>query len=172
VFNDIHQLSSTAITIMFKHIFVSGLTLVYVLLVVTTNSHAEGSHQLKTLAIKNVTQSVNNINRSTSDQITNDSEKSQIASNSDLSMRYVGMGWAAQKRGEDIEALIYYRQAIELDETNAVAFMALGTLLDKVGKTEEAIISVKVALVLFAAQDNKEGQDLGMSWLEAHGVNK
>jgi tetratricopeptide (TPR) repeat protein len=100
------------------------------------------------------------------------SEGYKIAGNPDLSMRYVGLGWAAQKRGEDSEALIYYRQAIELDETNAVAFMALGTLLDKFGKTEEAITSVKVALILFATQDNKEGQDLGMSWLEAHGVNK
>jgi cytochrome c-type biogenesis protein CcmH/NrfG len=153
---------TTGIAVMFKHIFVSGLTLASIFFVTATNTHAELARDVNSLTIKN-------IDRVTTKQPTqNAPQRRQIASNSAKSMEYTKLGIAAQKQGDEDSALLYYYQAVKLDETNAVAFLGAGTLL---GWTKDGIACVQAAAILFQTQGNQEGYDLAMAWLEQHGIS-
>jgi cytochrome c-type biogenesis protein CcmH/NrfG len=144
---------------MYKNTVVASLTFVSILLTSVASTHAELTRDINPLTIQK-------IERSTT--TTNDrSNQRQVATNSQQSMRYVQLGWAAQKRGNERQALIYYHKAVKLDQTNAVAFLAAGNLL---GETEEGVTCIKAAVVLFQAQGNQEGYNIAVNWLEEHGV--
>jgi hypothetical protein len=88
----------------------------------------------------------------------------------DLSMEYVQKGLAAQQEaGNEMEAMQYYYEALKIDITNPVAFLAAGNLL---GNTEEGISCVKAAALLFQAEENRAGYELAMSWLAQHGISE
>jgi hypothetical protein len=153
---------TTGIAVMFKHIFVSGLTLASILFVAATNTHAELAQNINSLTI-------NNIDRVTTNQPTQKApQRRQIASNSDdRSMEYVRLGWDEQQAGNKRQALLYYYEALKLDKYNGAAFLAAGTLL---GNTEEGITCMKAAAAIFEAQGNREGLDLATAWLEQRGI--
>jgi tetratricopeptide (TPR) repeat protein len=142
---------------MLKHIFVSGLTFVSVLLATASSTHAELAANVNSLTIQGIDRS----------NLQQPSSQPQIASAGDRSMKYVEMGMAAQKEGDEKQALEYYYQAVKIDQTNAVAFLLAGNLL---GDTEDGIACVKAAGVLFQAQENQEGYELAMTWLKEHGI--
>jgi cytochrome c-type biogenesis protein CcmH/NrfG len=153
---------TTGIAAMFKHIFVSGLTFASILFVTATSTHAKLARNADFIAIKNVVQS-------TAESSVKNVPQRQIASNSQKSMEYFQLGWDAQTAGDNEVALRYYYRAIQLDETNAVAFLATGTLL---GETDDGIICVKAAALLFHAQGNQEGYDLATTWLTQRGISE
>lgn len=145
---------------MSKQLIISGLTFLSVVFASASSTHAELARGVNSLSIKNVSSSTTNQRR-------NDPPKQQIASNSEQSMRYVRLGMTAQKRGDERQALVYYYQAVKIDKTNAVAFLAAGNLL---GETEDGIICIKAAVALFQVQGNQQGYDLAMSWLDERGI--
>ena len=145
---------------MSKQHIISGLTFLSVVFASASSTHAELARGVNSLSIKNVSSSTTNQRR-------NDPPKQQIASNSEQSMRYVRLGMTAQKRGDERQALVYYYQAVKIDKTNAVAFLAAGNLL---GETEDGIICIKAAVALFQVQGNQQGYDLAMSWLDERGI--
>lgn len=145
---------------MSKQLIISGLTFISVAFASITSTHAELARGVNSLSIKNV-------GTATTNQRRNDPPKQQIASNSEQSMRYVRLGMTAQKRGDERQALLYYYQAVKIDQTNAVAFLAAGNLL---GETEDGIICIKAAVALFQVQGNQQGYDLAMSWLDERGI--
>lgn len=145
---------------MSKQLIISGLTFLSVVFASASSTHAELARGVNSLSIKNVSSSTTNQRR-------NDPPKQQIASNSEQSMRYVRLGMTAQKRGDETQALVYYYQAVKIDKTNAVAFLAAGNLL---GETEDGIICIKAAVALFQVQGNQQGYDLAMSWLDERGI--
>lgn len=145
---------------MSKQHIISGLTFLSVVFASASSTHAELARGVNSLSIKNVSSSTTNQRR-------NDPPKQQIASNSEQSMRYVRLGMTAQKRGDETQALVYYYQAVKIDKTNAVAFLAAGNLL---GETEDGIICIKAAVALFQVQGNQQGYDLAMSWLDERGI--
>ena len=145
---------------MSKQHIISGLTFLSVVFASASSTHAELARGVNSLSIKNGSSSTTNQRR-------NDPPKQQIASNSEQSMRYVRLGMTAQKRGDERQALVYYYQAVQIDKTNAVAFLAAGNLL---GETEDGIICIKAAVALFQVQGNQQGYDLAMSWLDERGI--
>jgi hypothetical protein len=164
---------------MYKNTFIAGLTLLSVFLASATSTRAELARDINSLTIQNIERSTTNTGRSTTNtgRSTTNTERSttnnergsqrQIATNTQQSMRYVQQGWAAQKSGNERQALLYYYRAVKIDKTNGVAFLAAGNLL---GETEEGVTCVKAAVNLFRAQGNQEGFDLAMGWLQEHGV--
>jgi tetratricopeptide (TPR) repeat protein len=144
VFNDIHRYSPS-ITVMSKNIFISGLTFISVLLGTINNAHAALTFSADTIGI-----------------VQAGTKESNNSTTADRSMKYVDLGIAAQKRGQDRQALLYYHQALKIDETNAYAFMGAATLL---GATEEGIACMKAAATLFQEQDNQEGFEVAINWL-------
>jgi Cohesin loading factor len=151
---------------MFKHFLLSGLTLVSPILVTASNAHAELAPGIDTLTIKTIQRSKvpveNNNNRNNSNN-----SNTRVATNSQRSMQYVRQGLSSQKRGDEKQALLYYYKALKLDKTNAVAFMAAGNLL---GESEEGIACMRAAATLFRQQENREGYDLAMGWLQERGA--
>lgn len=157
---------------MSKNIFIAGLTLISIFLASATSTRAELARDINSLTIQNIERSTTNTGRSTTntERSTTNNERGsqrQIATNTQQSMRYVQQGWAAQKSGNERQALLYYYRAVKIDRTNGVAFLAAGNLL---GETEEGVTCVKAAANLFRAQGNQEGFDLAMGWLQEHGV--
>jgi tetratricopeptide (TPR) repeat protein len=142
---------------MSKHIFISGLTFVSILIATASDTHAKLAPNANSLTIQQLDRSIPQ----------QSSRHPQIASAGDRSMKYVEMGMAAQKEGDEKQALEYYYQAVKIDQTNAVAFLLAGNLL---GDTEDGIACVKAAGVLFQVQENQEGYELAMTWLKEHGV--
>jgi tetratricopeptide (TPR) repeat protein len=151
---------TTGIAVMSKQIIISGLTFISVVFASVAGTHAELARGVNALAIKNVSSTTTNQRR-------NDPPKQQIASNSASSMRYVRLGVSAQRKGNERQALAYYYQAVQIDPTNAVAFLAAGNLL---GETEDGVMCVKAAVALFQVQGNQEGYDLARSWLDERGI--
>jgi tetratricopeptide (TPR) repeat protein len=151
---------------MYKNIVIASLTLASVLLASISSTRAELASDINSLTIKRIERSVTNTTTTT--PIREQGTQRQVATNSQQSMKYVQQGWAAQKRGNQRQALIYYHQAVKLDQTNAVAFLAAGNLL---GETEEGVTCVRAAVVLFQAQGNQEGYRIAVNWLEEHGVS-
>lgn len=147
---------------MFKHILLSGFTLVSIILTTAANSHAELAPGIDTLTIKSIQRS-----KAPTGNNNNNYNNSQIAINTQRSMQYVRQGLTAQKRGDERQALLYYYRAVKTDKTNAVAFMAAGNLL---GESEEGIACMKAAATLFRQQENQEGYELAMGWLQERGV--
>ena len=145
---------------MSKQLIISGLTFISVIFASATSTHAELARGVNSLTIQNVS-------RSTINQRRNNPPKQQIASNTEQSMRYVRLGISAQRQGDERQALLYYYQAVKIDQTNAVAFFAAGNLL---GETEDGIICVKAAVALFQVQGNQDGYDLASSWLNERGI--
>ena len=146
---------------MFKSTFVSGLTLISVLLATTTTAHAELAPRINSLTIQNIERS-----QEAAPEVNNDDTRQ--AANHDRSMEYVQLGWAAQKKGQNEQALAYYEKALKLEETNAYAFMAVATLI---GGTEDGITCMKAALVLFEQQENQEGVEIATAWLKEYRAN-
>jgi hypothetical protein len=151
---------TTGIAVMSKQLIISGLTFLSVLFASATTTHAELARGVNPSTIQNISSATTNQRR-------NDPPKQQLASNSEQSMRYVRLGMSAQRRGNERQALVYYYQAVQIDKTNAVAFLAAGNLL---GETEDGIICVKAAVALFQVQGNQEGYDLARSWLDERGI--
>jgi hypothetical protein len=90
--------------------------------------------------------------------------------NRDRSMEYVKKGLAVQQEaGNEMEAMLYYYEALKIDVTNPAAFMAAGNLL---GNTEEGIQCVKAAALLFQAEENQAGYELAMNWLAERSVSE
>lgn len=146
---------------MFKTTLISGLTLAAILLGTAHSTRAELSPSVKSLSIKPIESNRTNNNRPSEDR--------RVASNSEQSMKYTRMGWEAQKNGETTTALKYYTQAVELDSTNAYAFMAAGSLL---GQTKEGILCLKAAAMLFKQQGNQEGYTVSVSLLGEWGISE
>jgi Tfp pilus assembly protein PilF len=142
---------------MLKSTFVFGLTLISVLLATATTAHAELAPNINSLTIQK-------IERSQAPEVNDDRQ----AANHEQSMEYVQMGWAAQKKGQNEQALVYYDKALKLEETNAYAFMAVATLL---GGTEDGIICMKAALALFEQQENQQGVEIAAAWLREYSAN-
>lgn len=130
---------------MSKNIFISGLTFISVLLGAVNNAHAALTFSTDTISI-----------------VQAGTKESKNPTTADRSMKYVDLGIAAQKRGQDRQALLYYHQALKIDETNAYAFMGAATLL---GANDEGITCMKAAATLFQEQDNPEGYEVAMNWL-------
>jgi tetratricopeptide (TPR) repeat protein len=153
---------------MSKHILLSGLTLVSVILATAANSYAELAPGISPLTIKRIERS-QTPERNNNRTYNNNYNNRQVATNSERSMQYVRLGLASQKRGNERQALIHYYSALKLDQTNAVAFMAAGNLL---GETEEGITCMKAAVILFQRQGNQEGYELATAWLQERGVGE
>jgi tetratricopeptide (TPR) repeat protein len=172
---------------MYKNTLIAGLTLLSICFATASSTRAELARDVNSLTIKSIERSTTNRDRSNQPQQDNPNQTQQErntqpqernsqsqernnqpqVSRKQQSMRYVQLGWAAQKRGQQRQALIYYYQAVKLDQTNAVAFLAAGNLL---GETEEGITCVKAAVTLFRSQGNREGYDIARNWLEGHGA--
>ena len=148
-------LTHSKITVMFKQISIAG-ALISLLLATTTNARAELAPTANSLAIHRIEQPT-----------ATHRYQQQIASAGDRSMGYVKMGMDAEKQGDSAQALEYYYQAVTADNTNATAFLLAGNLL---GETEDGIACIKAAGVLFQAQENQEGYELAMTWLQEHNV--
>jgi tetratricopeptide (TPR) repeat protein len=153
IFNSTH---TTGIIIMLKSTFASGLTFISILLATANPAHAELAPNIDSLTIQK-------IERSQAPEVSDDRQ----SANREQSMQYVQMGWAAQKEGQNEQALIYYDKALKLEETNAYAFMAVATLF---GGTEDGITCMKAALVLFEQQENPEGVKIATAWLKEYGA--
>ena len=156
IFNRTH---TTGISVMFKSTFVSSLTLISVLLATATSTHAELAPRINSLTIQN-------IESQAAPEVNNDD--GQLSADHEQSMKYVQLGWAAQKKGQNEQALVYYDKALKLEETNAYAFMAVATLL---GGTKDGITCMKAALVLFEQQENQEGVEIATAWLREYRTN-
>jgi hypothetical protein len=144
---------------MSKQLLISGLTLLSVLFATATSGSAELAPGVSTLTIKRIERAKapqSNYNR-------------QVASASERSMAYVRQGLAAQRAGNDRQALEYYYVAVKIDRTNAVAFMAAGNLL---GDTDEGISCMKAAALLFQRQENQEGYEMATNWLAERGASE
>jgi tetratricopeptide (TPR) repeat protein len=167
---------------MYKNTFIAGLTLLSICFATASSTRAELARDVNSLTIKSIERSTTNSDRSNQPQQDNPTQSQpqernsqpqernsqpQVSRKSQQSMRYVQLGWAAQKRGQQRQALLYYYQAVKLDQTNAVAFLAAGNLL---GETEEGITCVKAAVALFRSQGNREGYEIARNWLEGRGV--
>jgi tetratricopeptide (TPR) repeat protein len=161
---------------MYKNTFIAGLTLLSICFATVSSTRAELARDVNSLTIKSIERSTTSRDRSnqpqqdtpTQSQPQERTSQPQVSSKSQQqSMRYVQLGWAAQKRGQQRQALLYYYQAVKLDQTNAVAFLAAGNLL---GETEEGITCVKAAVALFRSQGNREGYEIARNWLEGHGA--
>ncbi len=145
---------------MFRTTLISGLTLAAILLGTAHSTRAELSPSLNSLTI-NPTSNPTNNKRPNQDR--------RVANNSEQSMKYTRMGWEAQKNGETTTALKYYTQAVEIDPTNAYAFMAAGSLL---GQTKEGILCMKAAAMLFKQQGNEEGYTVSVNLLGEWGISE
>lgn len=154
-----YPFTSTGIHVMFKQISIAGLTFLSVLLTSATSSLAELAPEVNSLSIKR-------IERSNTAPVDNNV---QLAADSERSMQYVRQGLAAEKTGDKPQALEYYYQALQIDQTNAVAFLAAGNLL---GNTKEGILCVQTAAFLFQQQENTEGYELASNWLKEMGVTR
>lgn len=142
---------------MLKNIFVSGLTLASIVLATATSTHAEIASDVNSLTIQKIQRAEPQQNNTSNRQ----------AANHDRSMEYVKLGWAAQKKGQERQALIYYDKAIKLDESNPYAFMATATLF---GNTPDGVTCMKAALYLFQQQNDREGYNIAMGWLKEYGA--
>ncbi len=140
---------------MLKNIFVSALSLASVVLSTAIGTHAELAPNVNSLTIQKIQRAETQQNNTSNRQ----------AANRDRSMEYVKIGWAAQKKGQDRQALIYYDRAIKLDENNPYAFMASATLF---GNTPDGVTCMKAALYLFQQQNDREGYDIAMGWLREY----
>lgn len=137
------------IVAMFRKAIISSLTLITISLGATGNARAELSHQ-----------AIDLVNR----------PQQRIAQANDSryrSMIYVQKGLQAQQQGNITDAVFNYYQAIEIDSMNPSAFMGIGMLL---GETQEGILSVKTAALLYQSEGNRDGAKLAMSWLQLRGI--
>ncbi len=152
-------------TAIMKNSFLTGLTLATLVLATATSATAELAPQINSLTIKNIERS-NTPERSNTQEPSNTPERKKnrrrVATNSQKSMEYVKLGWAAQKKGNKDEALSYYLKAVQTDKTNAYAFMAGANLI---GHNEDGIICMKAAAKLFRDQGNEEGYKVATAWL-------
>jgi hypothetical protein len=138
-----------------KNLLLAGFTLISISFATVTSVKAEfsPSYQLK-------------IN-TTIKEITDEETTSERAPNRGASMRYLSLGVAAYKKGQNVEALQYYVKAIESDATNAYAFMGAGTIL---GSSKEGILCMKAARLLFQEQGDREGYAIATQWLQSYAV--
>ncbi len=155
-----------------KNTFLTGLTLATLVLATATSATAELAPRINSLTIKNIERS-NSPERSNTQERSNPQERSnapertnrrrpRVATNSQKSMEYVKLGWAAQKKGDKDEALRYYLKAVQTDKTNAYAFMAGGALI---GHNEDGTVCMQAAAKLFRDQGNEEGYKVAKAWL-------
>jgi cytochrome c-type biogenesis protein CcmH/NrfG len=156
-----------------RNILISGLTILSVLFVTATSIKAELAPGVD-LKIQNIERDADTETEEpqaapapTRKRQNSRRNSGQLAVDSQRSIEYVQLGWAEYKKGNERQALIHYYSAIKLDRTNALAFLAAGTLL---GETEEGIACMKAAALLFHAQKNQKGYDLATTWLEQHGI--
>jgi tetratricopeptide (TPR) repeat protein len=160
-----------------KQIFCSSFAIISMLLVnATNNSSAFAAHPStartmeKTINIKSQTGSSISSpeNLESIDNITNSNfVPRKIASDNLQSMQYVKLALDSQKRGEITQSIYYYYEALKIDKTNAYAFLGVGTLL---GNTEEGIICVQAAVLLFKDQNDHEGYYVARSLLDSYGI--
>jgi tetratricopeptide (TPR) repeat protein len=157
IFNSSH---TTGIPVMLKSTFVFSLTFISVLFATATTAHAELAPRINSLTIQNVERS------QAAPEVNNDDTRQ--AANHEQSMEYVQLGWAAQKKGQNEQALAYYGKALDLEETNAYAFMGAASLL---GGTKDGITCMKAALVLFEQQENQQGVEAATAWLKVYSAD-
>ncbi len=145
---------------MSKNTLIAGLTLLSVIFVTANNAVAELAPSVRSLTIQRVD------TPSTTTEDGNDNR--QAYKENEESLRYTRLGWEAQQKGEKESALAYYVKAVEIDDHNAYAYMAAGSLL---GDTKEGIICMKAAVVLFKEQGNEEGYKASLAWLEENNID-
>jgi hypothetical protein len=104
-----------------------------------------------------------------------DNSDGDTSDDRERSMRYVQLGVNAQKMYQKTQqqhhfnkALYYYVEAMKTDKKNPFAYMGVGTLL---GKTEEGILALKAAAILFYAEDNDEFYQLAIKYLSTLGIS-
>ena len=145
---------------MSKNTLIAGLTLLSVIFVTANNAVAELAPNVRSLTIQRMD------TPSTTTEGGNDNR--QAYKENEESLRYTRLGWESQQKGEKEEALAYYVKAVEIDDHNAYAYMAAGSLL---GETKEGIVCMKAAVVLFKEQENQEGYQASLAWLEEHNID-
>jgi cytochrome c-type biogenesis protein CcmH/NrfG len=144
-----------------KNLLLVGFTLISISFATATSAKAEfaPTSQLKLTTIEDIT----------NEESTSERTPKRVATNSQQSMRYLSLGVAAYKKGQNVEALQYYVKAIESDSTNGYAFMGAGTIL---GGSKEGILCMKAARMLFQEQGDKEGYDIATRWLQFYAVSE
>jgi tetratricopeptide (TPR) repeat protein len=148
-----------------KNSFLTGLTLAtFVFATTSTSATAELAPQINSLIIKNIERSNPQVRSNIRESSTTPElgNSSRVATNSEKSMEYVKLGWAAQKNGDNDKALRYYLKAVNTDPKNAYAFMAGANLI---GHNEDGITCMKAAAKLFREQGNEEGYKVAQAWL-------
>jgi tetratricopeptide (TPR) repeat protein len=152
-----------------RNIFISGLTLLSVLFVTATSIRAELASDVN-LKIQNIERDADIETEETQEEPTpkrqNPRRKSrQLAANSERSMEYVQLGVQAYEAGDKEKAILYYYEAVKIDETNGYAFMGAAVVA---GATKDGIICMKTAAALFKIQKNQKAYDVATRWLERY----
>ena len=114
---------------------------------------------------------VNSLSLSTNNNTTQpqQSNTNRIANNQRArSNKFLQRGIEAQAAGIPDLALKYYAEAVTIDPENAHAWLWTGTLL---GKTPMGIKAIKLSALLFQIQEDSEGFETAIAWLQEFGVN-
>lgn len=151
-----------------RNIFISGLTILSVLFATVTSVKAELASDVNLLKIQNIERDADTAAEEPTEEPTpkksnRRQNNSQLAANSARSMEYVQLGVQAHKAGDREKAILYYYEAVKLDETNGYAFMGAAMVA---GGTKDGITCMKTAAVLFKIQKNSQLYDLATRWLE------
>jgi hypothetical protein len=85
------------------------------------------------------------------------------------SMKEFGLGWNAYKKDEHLSALEHFYEAVKLDANNPYAYMGLAIVSGKTSEYGPAFM--KHAADLFEQEENQEGYDLAVEWLQATAEN-
>ena len=142
-----------------KNLLIAGFTLISISFATATSAKADSPavHLKINTTIEEVT----------GEEPTSERTPKRVATNSQQSMRYLSLGVAAYKKGQNVEALQYYVKAIESDSTNGYAFMGAGTIL---GGSKEGILCMRAAQMLFQEQGDREGHNIATRWLQSYAV--
>jgi hypothetical protein len=98
--------------------------------------------------------------------IDNDAEETTATTNNRArSMEEFKLGWDAYKKEEHLNALEHFYEAVKLDASNPYAYMGLALVSGKTSEYGPAFM--QQAADLFEREENQEGHDLAVEWLQA-----
>jgi tetratricopeptide (TPR) repeat protein len=143
-------------TMKFNRIFLTTIATVSLILGSHINSAHAGLARGKNLQIH---RSIDNNNTSEPEQ----------SANRIRSMEAVKIGWSAYEKDEYMKALEYFHKAVELDDSNPYGYMGLALVTGKT--SEEGPVFMTKAAELFAQENNQEGYDAAIKWLESVAQN-
>jgi hypothetical protein len=92
-------------------------------------------------------------------------EITATTNNRTRSMEEVGIGWDAYKKEEHLGALEHFYAAVKLDSSNPYAYMGLALISGKTSEYGPAFM--KKAAELFEQEEDQEGYNLAIKWLQA-----